>query len=236
MQPTGFFSLIWESLKWKVHYSISSKGCEFQKPEQVTEMGEQGRVEAVISSALAVGWHDKDGFCQGKRWKYSIPFSISCTLRKAEVHTVIPKCLKAIHFSIPLSLQVTLRIMRLFPNNMLFSLQQDNFLHLGKCLKPRPDTLWKFLPFIYILSFLMLGTPYIGNLQTPRKKTRVFVDSELWKSCDIFVRQTRQNAQSIIKKEGLVFILLTDVLSSQMISGILWTYRSLVKIFKKDAY
>lgn len=146
MQPTGFFSLIWESLKWKVHYSISSKGCEFQKPEQVTEMGEQGRVEAVISSALAVGWHDKDGFCQGKRWKYSIPFSISCTLRKAEVHTVIPKCLKAIHFSIPLSLQVTLRIMRLFPNNMLFSLQQDNFLHLGKCLKPRPDTLWKFLP------------------------------------------------------------------------------------------
>lgn len=222
MQPTGFFSLIWESLKWKVHYSISSKGCEFQKPEQVTEMGEQGRVEAVISSALAVGWHDKDGFCQGKRWKYSIPFSISCTLKKAEVHTVIPKCLKAIHFSIPLSLQVTLRIMRLFPNNMLFPLQQDNFFSTWEnAWNPDQIPCENFSPFIYILSFLMLGTPYIGNLQTPRKKTRVSVDSELWKSCDIFVRQTRQNAQSIIKKEGLVLILLTDILNSQMISGIL---------------
>lgn len=30
-------------------FFISSKGCEFQKPEQVAEMGERGRVEAVIS-------------------------------------------------------------------------------------------------------------------------------------------------------------------------------------------
>lgn len=225
-----------QSLKWKVHYSISSKGCEFQKPEQVTEMGEQGRVEGVISSALAVGWHYKDCFCQGKRWKYSLPFSIFCSLKKAEVHTGILKCLKAIHFGIPLSLQVTLRIMRLFPNNMLFPLQQDNFFSSWEnAWNPDQMPCENFFPFIYILSSLMLGTPYIGNLQTSRK-TRVFVHSQLWKSCDIFVRQTRCNALSIIKKKGLVLILLTEVLSSQMISGILWIYRSLVKNFKKNVY
>lgn len=211
-----------QNLKWKVHYSISSKGCEFQKPEQVTEMGEQGRVEGVISSALAVGWHYKDCFCQGKRWKYSLHSSIFCSLKKAEVHTGIPKCLKAIHFSIPLSLHVTPRFMRLFPNNMLFSLRQDNFLsNWENAWSPDQMPCENFSPFIYILTFLMLGT-HIGNLQTPRK-TRVFVDSQLWKSCDIFIKQTRRSTLSIIKKKGLVLILLTEVLSSQMISGILWT-------------
>lgn len=130
---------------------ISSKGCEFQKPEQVAEMGERGRVEAVISSALAVGWHYKDCFCQGKRWKYSLPFSIFCTLKKAEVHTGIPKYLKTINFIIPLSLQESwgcfLIIYFFLSNKITFSptgkMPETQTRRLVK-ISPPSYTLWVF--------------------------------------------------------------------------------------------
>lgn len=40
---------LFDALKWKVDYSISSKGCSFEKPEQGTEVTEQGTVEGLIS-------------------------------------------------------------------------------------------------------------------------------------------------------------------------------------------
>lgn len=121
-----FFTYLMQNLKWKVHYSISSKGCEFQKPEQGPEVGEQGREEGAISSAVAVGWHYKDCFCQGKRWKDPLSSSILCSSKKAEVRNGIPGS-KAVSASALLSLQGTLRTTRLFSNNTPFPLQQDNF-------------------------------------------------------------------------------------------------------------
>lgn len=159
-----------QSLKGKVHYSLSSKGCEFQKPEQVTEMGEQGRVEAVISSAVAVGWHYKDCFCQGKRWKYSLSVSIFCTLKKSEVHNGIPKCLKAIHFSIALSLEVTLGIMRLFLNNMLFPLQQDIFFSSWEnAWNPDQIPCENFSPSYTFWVFYYRGHPILGIFKHHRR-------------------------------------------------------------------